>query len=106
MRSAPILAEATYDNTDPANPVEVTPQVTSPNFWLLASVPEQDDTLHTLPGWVHTTDRQIAINNAGLPPEQQFYFIMDTKLTPDEMNAVVRLSPVPAGSNYPFAGSA
>ncbi len=104
-RTEPILAEAVWDNTDPDNPVLTSMQITSDDFWLLLATPAHDPSIHNLPGWVHATDRQLAINNASLPPEQQFYFIIDTILLPEEMNAVIRLTNMPAGSNYPFGAA-
>jgi len=91
----PVLADAVYDNTDPQNPVLVTAQVNSPNFWLLLMVPERDMGLYDLPGGMHETDRSLA----DIPGE---IFLLRTRLTLAEMNSIVRLEPVPAGSNYPF----
>jgi hypothetical protein len=44
---------------------------------------------------VHEADRKLA----DIPGE---VFLLWTKLTLAEMNSIVRLEPVPAGSNYPF----
>lgn len=78
------------DNADPLNPVLLT------DYHLWVALPTQDMTLSALPNCVLVANRDAA--NAGQP------FILQTAFTQDQMNNYI-ISPVVAGSNYPF-GSA
>lgn len=77
------------DNTDPANPVVLT------DYHLWVALPAMDPTIAASARCVLIADRDIA--NAG--DDQSF--ILQTKMTQAQLSNYA-VSPVVAGSNYPF----
>lgn len=89
-----ITADAVWDNTDPQNPVLVSPEQTLPGFWLAIGLPELSQDLIALPG---NALRFAANRETG----QIIYTAPDLNVA---LLASARVSPVFAGSQYQFGG--
>lgn len=95
-----ILQDAVWDNSDPENPVLVTPEVTAPGFHVWVSLDAIDESLRDLPNnacrWIADT----ALSGPDASLESVFvYHAVD--ITPKAL-ATAKPSPIPAGRNYPF----
>lgn len=89
-----IHQHAVWDYSDTDNPVLTTPQQLAAGFWMSIATPEPDDDLWSQPYCLSEHDRDLA--NQGQP------HLLRTKLTEQQITDVVGISPVFAGSNYPF----
>ncbi len=97
-----ITAEAVWNRSDP-DPMKATlatPEQHLPGFWLAIALPDLSPALRDLPGDVcrYISDRDAA--NAGAPREQ-FTLYLSASVDPAIL-ATARVSPVFAGSAYPF----
>lgn len=99
-----ITAEAVWNRSDPDpfKAVLVWPEQHLPGFWIAIALPGLSPALRDLPGDVcrYISDRDAA--NAGAPREQ-FTLYLSASVDPSLL-ATARVSPVFAGSAYPFGG--
>lgn len=99
-RAAPvsvITADAVWDTTDPEEPVLVTPEVTLEGYWLAVALPEVSNELKALPDGAC---RLIADREAAKRGED--FLIWVSPVIDPEILTTARVSPVIAGSRYPF----
>lgn len=89
-----IIADAVWDNTDPQNPVLVSPEQKLPGFWLAIALPELSSDLTGIPGGAC---RFAAHRETGAI----VYQAADLNVA---LLASARVSPVFAGSQYNFGG--
>jgi hypothetical protein len=87
-----VLARAEWDDSDPENPVQLSPELTMPGYFLTISLPLLDEALRDLPGGAC---RLIGDSGTGVlvytAPD------LDTDLL-----ATALIEPVPAGAVYTF----
>lgn len=88
------VTPAVWDNTDPRNPVLVTPAVTLPGFWLSLGLKEQSQELIDLPNYAlrFTFNRNTGTFGYLAPSLNQ------------ALLATAKIEPTFAGVNYPFNG--
>ena len=92
---AVILQESVWDtDTDPQNPIETTPEVKSDGYWMAVAMSMVDEGLWAMPYVVSEHDRTLANNGQN--------HLLRTKMTTEQVAGVVNISPIYAGSNYPF----
>jgi hypothetical protein len=92
-----ITQEAVWDRTDPQAPELITPEEVAPGFWVMAATTDLRVGMRDLPDnkCHHIRDRDKA--NAG----QAFMEFVSSETRDIDVD-VVRISPVFAGSQYPF----
>lgn len=93
-----ITAEAVYEGEGMEREL-VSPEEKLPGFWIAIALPELSETLRDLPDEACRLIADRAAANAG----QQFVVYLSPSVDP-QLIATARVSPVFAGSKYPFGG--
>lgn len=95
-----ILADAVWDETDPDNPVLVSPEVTASGYHVWLALDALDEDLRDLPD---NACRLIG-DRAACGPEAwwQDALLYHAHDIPVEVLDTARVEPVPAGDNYPW----
>lgn len=89
-----ILQKAAWDNSNPETPKLISSEVVSSGFWILIAKPGLDEILWAQPFTVSEHDRVLANTNQS--------HLVRTKLTAEQISEITGISPVFAGSGYPF----
>jgi len=95
-----ITSEAIWDNTDPQNPVLVSPQAVMPGWWINIRLSGVSTALRDLPGEICRLIADADAANAGQTFDQFVRYVSPSV----DVVAIqsYRVAPVFAGSRYPF----
>jgi hypothetical protein len=91
-----VVQQAVYDNTDPENPVLVTPRSVLPGLAVWACSPTPNDDLWNLPNGVARLEADRDAHAAGSPS-----WLLRARSSP-ELIASIAVEPSYAGTGYPF----
>jgi hypothetical protein len=91
-----VLARAEWDDSDPENPVQISPPVHMPGYFVTVSLPAIDADLRDLPD---NACRLIGDSTAG-------GLVYNAPDLDTDLLATAIIEPVPAGARYSFGGAA
>jgi hypothetical protein len=91
-----VLARAEWDDGDPENPIQISPPLHMPGWYVTVSLPEVDVTLRELPD---NACRLIGDSDTG----ELVYTAPDLDMG---LLTTAIIEPVPAGARYSFGGAA